>query len=204
MTGNGGAIARNALLAICLLAGACASEKEPAQTLIDEIELTIAGSAEDAAKYAPAQLQEVSAELGALKRSFDAKDYAGVLSRGPKVLSDAGELIGAAAAAKGDRKRVLAQEWSALAASLPDRIEGLEARVGGFAGRPRGKAGAGAEVHAPIDAAAAQAALREITALWSKARSAFASRNVEEAVQTAAAVKTKIDALSETLASSGR
>lgn len=191
-----------ALLAICLLAAGCASQKEPAQTLIDQIDLTIAGSAEDAAKYAPAQLQGVRGELDSLRRSFDQGDYAGVLSRGPKVLSAAGDLIGATAAAKIDRKRELADEWSALAESLPNRMSALETRVDRLGKRPRGKPAAGADGEARDQAAGARAALNDVYALWSKARSAFASRNLEEAVQTANEVKIKIDALSDTLSAS--
>jgi hypothetical protein len=179
------------LLALCLLAGACESQKEPAQTLIEEIDLTVAGSAEDAAKYAPAQQREVEVELGALKRSFQQQDYAGVLSRGPAVLSAAGDLIGVAAAAKGDRNRALAGEWTALAEALPDRMSALDKRIDRLS-------------HRPADAAAARAALRESYALWSKARSAFASRNLEEAVRTAGEVKQKLDALSDTLGPSVR
>jgi hypothetical protein len=208
VTRNCGPICRSVLLAICLLTAACASKREPARTLIDEIDLTIAGSAEDAAKYAPAELQQVRGELDALKRGFDRGDYAGVLAQGPGVLSAAGDLIGTAAAAKIDRTRALAGEWSALAQSQPDRISALEKRIDRLASRdggkrPRGKPGASASSDARGDAAAARAALGEIYALWSKARSAFASRNVEEAVQTANVVKTKIDALSDTLPASG-
>ena len=188
---SAGAMGRFALLALFLLAGACESQKQPAQTLIDEIDLTIAGSAEDAAKYAPAQLREVEDELGALKRSFAQQDYAGVLSRGPSVLSAAGELIGTAAAAKGDRSRALAGEWAVLAEALPDRMSALEKRIERLDKRPG-------------DAAAARAALKESYALWSKARSAFASRNLEEAVRTGSEVKQKIDALSDTLGPSVR
>jgi hypothetical protein len=54
------------------------------------------------------------------------------------------------------------------------------------------------------EAAAQKAALRDVYALWSKARSAFASRNLEEAVRTAGEVKTKIDALSDRSSTSGR
>lgn len=202
MISNAAAVLRPALLAICLLAAACASQKQPAQTLIDEIDLTIAGSAEDAAKYAPTQLREVRGELDSLKRSFDQGDYAGVLSRGPKVLSVAGDLIGATAAARIDRNRELSSEWSALAESLPNRMSALETRVDRLGKRPRDKAAAGADSEARDQAAAARAALKDIYGLWSKARSAFASRNLEEAAKTANEVRTKIDALSDTLSAS--
>lgn len=185
-----------------MLAAACTSQKEPAQSLIDEIDLTIAGSAEDAAKYAPAQLHEVRGELDSLKHSFGQGDYAAVLSRGPTVLSAAGDLIGATAAAKIDRNRELAGEWSALAESLPDRMTALESRLDRLDKRLRGKPATGADREAREQAAAARAALKDIYALWSKARSAFASRNLEEAAQTAKEVKTKIDALSGSLSAS--
>ena len=189
---------RNAALLICLIVGACASQKEPAQALLDDIRLTLAGTAADAANYVPDQLHALQDELDALQRSFDHGDYAAVVSRGPAVLAAAGDLFGAATAAKGDRNRALAGEWSTLAEALPDRMSALTKRIDLLAKRSKGKGAA------EMDLEARQAALRDVYSLWSKARYAFASRNIDEAVQTAEQVKTKIDALEETPLSSGR
>ena len=189
---------RNAVLLVCLIVAACASQKEPAQALLDEIRLTLAGTAADAAKYVPDQLRALQDEIDALQRSFDRGDYAAVVSRGPAVLAAAGDLFGAATAAKGDRNRALEGEWSTLAETLPDRMSALTTRIDLKPTRSKGKSAA------EKDLEARQAALRDVYSLWSKARSAFASRNLDEAVQTAEEVKTKIDALEEAPASSGR
>ena len=50
-----------------------------------------------------------------------------------------------------------------------------------------------------IDAAAVKAASREASSLWSKARSAFASGNLEEAVRTAKDVDARVAALAKSL-----
>jgi len=189
---------RNAVLLICLIVAACASQKEPAQALLDEIRLTLAGTAADAAKYVPVRLHTLQDELDELQRTFDHGDYAAVVSRGPAVLAAAGDLFGAASAAKGDRNRALAGEWSTLAETLPNRMSALTTRIDVLAKRSKGKSAADKDLEAR------QAALRDVYSLWSKARSAFASRNLDEAVQTAEAVKAKIEALDETPVSSGR
>jgi hypothetical protein len=57
----------------------------------------------------------------------------------------------------------------------------------------------GSKLKAGIDLTAAKAGAGEAASLWSKAQAAFAAGNMEEAVGTAENVKTKIDALAETL-----
>jgi hypothetical protein len=146
--------------------------------------------AEDAAKYAPKQLQDVQAKLNSLQAAFDKNDYSAVLAEGPALLTETEQMTEASVARKQDAKKALTADWSRLAASVPDRLLLLTQRADALGHR----SGLG-----HVDPAAVKAASREASALWSKARSAFASGNLEEAVRTAKDVETRIDALAKSL-----
>ena len=177
-----------ALVAL-LLQTACAGKREPAQDLLHEIQGAVLTGAEDAAKYAPEQLQDVQAKLNSLQAEFDKSDYSAVLAEGPALLTEMQRLSEASQARKQAVKQALTADWSRLAAYLPDRLLMLAQRAETL---PQAPAKTG-------NAVQAKAAAREATALWSKARSAFASGNLEEAVRTAKDVDARVAALTKAL-----
>src|ERR1700724_4117781 len=85
-----------------LLLTACASQMEPAQRSISDIEAALSAAASDAAKYVPDQLTDVRRELGDLKSTFDRQDYAGVLKAAPGVMGGGLGLAIAGKAQKGE------------------------------------------------------------------------------------------------------
>jgi hypothetical protein len=172
---------------------ACASQMEPAQKLIGDIEGTVSAASADAAKYVPDQLQDVRAKLADLKASFDKKDYAAVVTGAPAVLLAAQGLAGAAAAKKDEVVKALNSDWTSLAASLPASVTAIQSRID-LLGKKAGK-----KLAAGIDLAAAKSGLTDATSLWSKAQAAFAAGNIEEAVNTAKDVKAKLESLAATL-----
>src|ERR1700680_4045673 len=102
-----------------LLLAACASQMEPAQRSISDIEAALSTAASDAAKYVPDQLTDVRRELGDLKATFDRQDYDGVLKAAPAVMERVHGLASAAKAKKADLMQALGEEWSGLSARLP-------------------------------------------------------------------------------------
>jgi len=182
-----------ALVAL-LLQAACTGKREPAQDLLHAIRGALLTGAEDAAKYAPDQLQDVQAKLNSLQAEFDKSDYSAVLAEGPGLLAEMQRMSAASVARKQAAKQALTADWSRLAAYLPDRLLMLAQRADA-----RSLAAAKTGHADQIDAAAVKAAAREASALWSKARSAFASGNLEEAVRTAKDVDTRVDALAKSL-----
>jgi hypothetical protein len=179
--------------AAAMVLAACAGQKDPAQKLIADVELTVAAAAPEASKYVPEQLTEVQAQLGALKASFDVHDYAAVVAGAPKVLSAAQDLATAAAARKDQVLKALDDQWSRLAAVLPDEVTAIQRRIDLLA-KPANK-----RMAAGIDLDAARTGLSAAAALWSKAQAAFAAGNLDEAVNTAKDVKAQIVALATSL-----
>ena len=176
-----------------IILAACAGQKQPAQKLIGDIEATVTAASAEASKYVPDQLADVQGKLGALKASFDKRDYAAVVTGGPAVLGEAKTLATAAAAKKDEILKVLSDQWTALAGSLPADVTAIQNRIDALSRKSSKKQAAG------IDLDAAKAGAGDASALWSKAQAAFAAGNMDEAVSTAKDVKVKVEALAASL-----
>jgi hypothetical protein len=179
-------------MAVIILA-ACASQKEPAQKLIGDIESTVAAASTEAAKYVPDQLADVQAKLSGLKASFDKQDYAAVVTGAPAVLTAAQGLATAAAAKKDEVLKALNDEWTGLAGSLPGDVTAIQSRIDLLSKKSNKKQAKG------IDLDAAKSGAADATSLWSKAQAAFAAGNLDEAVSTAKDVKAKVEAVAASL-----
>jgi hypothetical protein len=179
------------LAAIVLVA--CTGQKEPAQKLIADIEATTTAASAEAAKYVPDQLAGVQSKLGALKESYAKQDYAAVVSGAPAVLGAAQALATDAAAKKDEALKAANDKWTALAGTVPDYMTQVQNRIE-FLGKKANKKQAQG-----VDLEAAKAGAADANALWSKAQAAFAGGNLDEAVSTAAEVKTKVEALAASL-----
>jgi hypothetical protein len=185
---------RYALISMAaIVLAACAGQKQPAQKLIGDIEATVTAASAEAAKYVPDQLADVQSKLGALKASFDKRDYAAVVTAGPAVLSAAQTLATAAAAKKDEILKALNDQWTMLAESVPGDVSAIQNRIDVLSRKSAKKQPAG------IDLDAAKAGAGDATALWSKAQAAFAAGNLDEAVSTAKDVKVKVEALATSL-----
>ena len=178
--------------AVVLLA-ACASQMEPAQRSISDIEAALSTAAPDAAKYVPDQLTDVRREFGDLKAMFDRQDYPAVLEEAPAVMEKAQGLASAAAAKKAELTQALGEEWSELAARLPGYMTVIQSRIEFLARKSSRKIAAG------IDLDAARGSLAEDSSAWSKAQAAFATGNLGEAVTTAKRLETSLEGLASTL-----
>jgi hypothetical protein len=176
-----------------LLLAACASQMEPAQRSISDIEAALSTAASDAAKYVPDQLTDVRRELGDLKATFDRQDYAGVLKAAPAVMERAQGLASTAAARKAELTQALGEEWSGLAARLPGYMTTIQNRIEFLAKKSSRKMAAG------IDLDAARGSLSEDSSVWSKAQAAFATGNLGEAVTTARSLASSLEGLASTL-----
>jgi hypothetical protein len=172
---------------------ACTGQKEPAQKLIADIEATTTAASPEAGKYVPDQLADVQAKLGALKASYAKQDYAAVVTGAPAVLGAAQALATDAAAKKDEALKIANDKWTALAGSVPGYLTAVQDRIDFLGKKANKKAAAG------IDLDAAKAGAADANSLWSKAQAAFAGGNLDEAVNTAAQVKSKVEAVASSL-----
>lgn len=176
-----------AALLATLVVVACAGRRDPAEALIDQMQVALLTSAQDAAQYAPERFNAVQHQVAELKSAFDRKEYDDVLARGPAVLAAAQALAADAAADKQTAHEALVADWTQLADTLPDRLMRIGMAVEAPA-KPHGRA------HG-MDPAEAKRELHDANSLWSKARSAFASGNLAEAVHSAKEAALQVDAL---------
>ena len=176
-----------------IMMAACAGQKEPAQKLLADIDVTVTAASVEAAKYVPDQLRDVQTKFGELKASFDKRDYAAVLSGAPPVLAAAKMLATDAAAKKDEVLKALNDQWTVLAGTVPEYMTAVQNRIDTLRKKSSKKAAAG------MDLDAAKLSLDGSAALWSKAQAAFAGGSMEEAVRTAQSVKSKVEAVAATL-----
>ena len=183
-------------LACCVLIallGACTSQREPAQRMMQDIAATLGTASEDAAKYVPGELIDVQTKLDDLKTAYEAHDYKAVLARGPALLGEAHALAADAAAQKAEIAKSQTEQWTSLAAAVPALFTAVQTRLDLLSEKKNRKMAAG------IDLEAAKSALREATSQWSKAQGAFGNGNMNEAVPTAKDVESRLQALARTL-----
>jgi hypothetical protein len=176
-----------------LMIAACASQREPAQKMINDIEAAVTMSSADAAKYVPDQLNDVQTKLGDLKAAFDRQDFKSVVTEGPAVLSEAMGLASAAAATKAEVVQVLNEQWTSLSGAVPGYMTAIRNRIDLLSKKSSRKLAAG------IDLDAAKSGLSDATSLWSKAQGAFGNGNMDEAVSAAKDVKAKLDGVAASL-----
>ena len=176
-----------------LLLAACASQREPAQKMIADIEAAVSAASADAAKYVPAQLIDVQAKLDDLKTALTAQDYKGVLARGPAILSEAQGLAAAAAARKADLKQSLDDQWSSLASLVPLEETTVQSRIEMLGERKHRK------LAKDIDIEAAKSALDSAISQWSRAQGAFGNGNLEQAVAAGKEAESTLEAAASTL-----
>jgi hypothetical protein len=175
------------------LFGACTSQREPAQRMMQDIEATLGAVSGDAAKYVPGELVDVQTKLDDLKTAYDAHDYKAVLARGPALLGEAHGLAADAAAQKAEIAKSQTEQWTSLAAAVPALFNAVQTRLDLLSEKKNRKMAAG------IDLEAARSALRDATAQWSKAQGAFGNGNMNEAVPTAKDVESRLQVLAGTL-----
>jgi hypothetical protein len=184
------AVACSVLLA---LLGACTSQREPAQRMMQAIEATLGTASEDAAKYVPGELVDVQRKLDDLKTAYNAHDYKAVLARGSALLGEAHGLAADAAAQKAETAKSQTEQWTSLAAAVPALFAAVQTRLDLLSEKKNRKMAAG------MDVDAAKSALRDATSEWSKAQGAFGNGNMNEAVPTAQDVEARLQSLAGTL-----
>jgi len=165
------------LCSVAVLFVACANQMEPAKNALDNINTTLNSVSADAQKYVPDQFTQAQSKAAALSASFEKKDYAAVVAGAPAVLAEVRGLADAAAAKKDEMVKELGNEWRSLAASVPQALSAVQARVDALSKTKR--------VPKDVDLGAAKSGLADANSAWEKAQEAFKSGNPADAVTAA-------------------
>ncbi|HTB87366.1 MAG TPA: hypothetical protein VK743_05425 [Steroidobacteraceae bacterium] len=162
------------LCSVAVLFVACANQMEPAKNALDNINTTLNSVSVDAQKYVPDQFTQAQSKAAALSASFEKKDYAAVVAGAPAVLAEVRGLADAASAKKDEMVKELGNEWRSLAASVPQALSAVQARVDALSKTKR--------VPKDVDLGAAKSGLADANSAWEKAQDAFKSGNPADAV----------------------
>jgi len=188
-------IPRFAAVALVALAmAACASQKEPAQQAITDLDAALAKVAEMGEKYMPEEYAAVQAQLAGLKTSFDGGDFDAVVAGAPKAAAAIRKLQADSIIAKADVSRKLNDEWVEFARTMPDTIVSVDRQISkvSSSGRmPKGMDRAGFnQLVAGFD---------EAKKTWAAAAEAGNAGKFEEAVMQSRQVKEVVDATMQAL-----
>jgi hypothetical protein len=170
-----------ALVAV-VLAGACASQKAPAEAALKVADDAFAAAKPEAAKFVPDQVKGVEDAIAAAKDSFAKGDYQAALTAATALPAKISDLAKAAA----DKKAELMKSWEGLSAGLPAVVTAIQSRVDILSKAKKLPAG--------MDKAAFEGVKTGLDSMkqdWSAATTAFGAGNVTDAIAKATAVKAK-------------
>jgi hypothetical protein len=172
------------LCSVAILFVACVNQMEPAKNALDNINGILNSVSADAQKYVPDQFTQAQSKVAALSASFEKKDYTAVVAGAPAVLAEVRGLADAATAKKDEMAKELGNEWRSLAASVPQSLSAVQARIDALSKTK----------HVPkdVDLGAAKSGLADANSAWEKAQDAFKSGNPADAVTAGKDAQSKI------------
>ena len=180
-----------ALAATSAMLVGCASQKEPAEKALAQIESSVEEFRADAEKYALDELQGVDESIARLKNSVANKDYSSVVRAAPALNSTISVLRETVATKKADAEALMAAaqaEWSDLSAKVPQMVQAIQTKVDAL-NKSR-------KLPKDMDRATWESVKTEFETMktdWTDATAQFASGEAGEAVRKARDVKTKGD-----------
>ena len=174
------------LLAIALLAVAgCSTQKTPATEAVTAAESALAAVRDDAARYAPNDLQNAESALTALKDQLARKDYDAVLAGAPALMTSINSIKESSAARKVEYDSATT-EWVMLSTAVPQMVSAIQSRVDILSASKRLPKNL---TQASFDGA--KAGLDAMKATWNEASAAFTGGKPIEAVAKAHEVQAK-------------
>jgi hypothetical protein len=173
-----------ALAAVLGLAG-CASQKEPAEQALAEIEKSLETSGAQMQKYLPERYEEITAKVAALRENLAQEKYRSVVSDAAVVRTEMRQAIADSAVRRAQMRVEMEAEWADLVKTMPVMIEAVDKKLTQLRGRP--PKGMDREAYKAL-----VAAYDEARASWGKAGEEISSATFEAAVTAGRAAKATI------------
>jgi DNA repair exonuclease SbcCD ATPase subunit len=178
-----------AFAATTLMFAGCASQKEPAEKAVAQVESSLAEFKADAEKYAAEDLKVVEGSVTKLKKNLASKDYSAVVIGARSVASAVRSLKATVEAKKADAESNMAaaqSEWTELSAKMPQMVEAIQSKVDALTKSRK--------LPKDIDKAGFDAVKTDFETLkteWTEASSQFASGAAAEAIRKARTAKAR-------------
>ncbi|MCC6171859.1 MAG: hypothetical protein IT481_07500 [Gammaproteobacteria bacterium] len=121
-----------ATIAAGLVLAGCGSQQEPATRAVESAQAAIAAVRDEAAQYAPEQLQAVDEAFARLQKQLAGQKFADVLTAAPVLTNQVNELKATVAERKASAEAAVAEAkdmWPRLAEELPQMSTALKARL---------------------------------------------------------------------------
>lgn len=119
-------------IAAGLVLAGCGSQQEPATRAVESAQAAIAAVRDEAAQYAPEQLQAVDEAFARLQKQLAGQKFADVLTAAPVLTNQVNELKATVAERKASAEAAVAEAkdmWPRLAEELPQMSTALKARL---------------------------------------------------------------------------
>lgn len=110
----------------------CGSQQEPATRAVEAVQTAVAAVRDEAAQFAPEQLQTVDDALGRLQKQLASQKFTEVLTAAPVLNNQLSELKSTIAERKARAESAIAEAqemWPQLAEELPKMSTALKARL---------------------------------------------------------------------------
>jgi len=176
-------LAVGVLASMLLVAGGCSRGKDEATRAVSAASASLSAISEEAAKYMPSELQSVESSLTALRENLAKGEYKQVLANAPALTSSIDSLK-SAVTAKAMEAKAAAQEWTGLAASVPQMVTALQSRVDILAKSKRYPKGLDAKSFGTL-----QSDFENMKSDWAAAMNASTNGNPIDAVAGAKSAK---------------
>ncbi len=174
------------LAASTLLFTACMSQEEPASNAVTQADAALSETREDAAKFAPTELQAADATLTKMKENLAQEDYKDVVASVPQFNKEVATLR-EVLVSKQTQMIAATREWESLSAEVPPTVDAIQVRVESLESSP--KLPKEVDQH---EFEAAKASLETMKSTWAEATAAHSAGNATEAADKARAVQEKV------------
>jgi ATP-dependent Clp protease ATP-binding subunit ClpA len=179
------------LLGTVFMAAACSdSQKEATRAAINAAESAIDAAQQEAAKYAPAQLQAARATLQSAKDALAKSDYPAALAAAQDAANKAKDLAIAATS----KKDQWSKQWAELSASVPKSLDQIKAKLNAYSH--------GAQLPPGLDQDQIEQAKKDYEQLkkaWADATASATSGNLRDAMDKVPSIQEMIAKLKELL-----